>query len=105
MTSLSVRLKICDDVIKSSVALSLTLISLLFCSGLGFADVENRLPCKPDTVMRIASISKPITMAAVGKLVELGKLDLDKDVTEYTKSWPDKHHNGEKVVVCDALCL
>ncbi len=41
--------------------------------------------------MRIASISKAITMTAVGRLIEEGKLDLDKPVTEYVKSWPSTH--------------
>ena len=35
----------------------------------------------PKTVARIASISKPLTMVAVAKLVEDGKIDLDKKVT------------------------
>jgi CubicO group peptidase (beta-lactamase class C family) len=30
--------------------------------------------------MRIASISKPITAAIAGKLVEMGKLELDKSI-------------------------
>ena len=34
--------------------------------GFGFADVENRVLCTSKTVMRIASISKPITATAVG---------------------------------------
>ena len=67
--------------------------------GLGYADVENRVPCHPNTVMRIASISKPITMAVVAKLWEAQKLDLDKPVTEYVKNWPEKDFKGEKVAI------
>ena len=34
--------------------------------GFGFADVENRVLCTSKTVMRIASISKPLTTTAAG---------------------------------------
>jgi serine beta-lactamase-like protein LACTB len=45
-------------------------------SGFGFADLENRVLANPNTVMRIASISKSLTMMVVAKLWEEGKLDL-----------------------------
>ncbi|GFV34880.1 serine beta-lactamase-like protein LACTB, mitochondrial [Trichonephila clavipes] len=67
--------------------------------GFGFADVENRVLCTPDTVMRIASISKSITMAAVAKLWEQGKLDLDKPIQEYVPSFPLKSFNGKPVTI------
>lgn len=65
--------------------------------GLGYADIENRTKMSPETVLRIASISKPITMAAVAKQWELGKLDLDKPVQFYLPSFPEKKVNGVKV--------
>ena len=34
--------------------------------GFGLADVENRVLCTSKTVMRIASISKPLTTTAAG---------------------------------------
>ncbi|GFU57407.1 serine beta-lactamase-like protein LACTB, mitochondrial [Nephila pilipes] len=67
--------------------------------GFGFADIENRVLCTSDTVMRIASISKSITMAAVAKLWEHGKLDLDKPVQEYVPSFPQKSYNGKPVTI------
>jgi serine beta-lactamase-like protein LACTB len=66
-------------------------------SGLGMADVENRVPCHPGTVMRIASISKSMTMAVVAKLWQDGKLDLDKPVQFYVPSFPKKTFNKEEV--------
>ncbi|KAF4521214.1 hypothetical protein B566_EDAN010753 [Ephemera danica] len=57
--------------------------------GLGFADVENRSPCHENTVMRIASISKSMTMAIVARLWEEGKLDLDKPVQDYKGEEPE----------------
>ena len=47
--------------------------------------------------MRIASISKPITMAIVAKLWEDNKLDLDEPVTKYVKDWPETVFNNKKV--------
>jgi len=60
-------------------------------AGVGFSDVENYQRMTPKTVARIASISKPLTMVAVAKLVEDGKIDLDKKVSEYLtpEVWPE----------------
>lgn len=65
--------------------------------GLGFADVENRIPCSPDSVMRVASISKSFTMTAVAKLWEEGRIDLDAPVQTYVPEFPEKEFEGEKV--------
>ncbi|XP_041034474.1 serine beta-lactamase-like protein LACTB, mitochondrial [Carcharodon carcharias] len=67
--------------------------------GLGYADVENRVLCNPDTVMRIASISKPLTMTAIAKLWEDGKLDFDAPVQKYVPEFPEKEYKGEKVTI------
>ncbi|XP_023585465.1 serine beta-lactamase-like protein LACTB, mitochondrial isoform X2 [Trichechus manatus latirostris] len=73
--------------------------------GLGYADVENRVPCKPETVMRIASISKSLTMVALAKLWEAGKLDLDIPVQYYVPEFPEKEYEGEKVSVTTRLLI
>ncbi|XP_069851321.1 serine beta-lactamase-like protein LACTB, mitochondrial [Dipodomys merriami] len=73
--------------------------------GLGYADVENRVPCKPETVMRIASISKSLTMVALAKLWEAGKLDLDVPVQHYVPEFPEKEYEGEKVSVTTRLLI
>lgn len=66
-----------------------------FSIAFGYADVENNLKANCDTVMRIASISKPISCAVAAKLYENQKLDLDKSVNEYLSAipklkWQDK---------------
>ena len=53
---------------------------LFHARGFGYADVEKQTPVEPDALFRIASVSKPITSAAVMKLVEEGKLNLDDRV-------------------------
>jgi CubicO group peptidase (beta-lactamase class C family) len=51
--------------------------------GFGFADVEHRIPATPTTLYSMASISKPITATGVMKLVEQGKIDLDRPANDY----------------------
>lgn len=53
---------------------------LVYARGFGYADVEHKTPVQPDALFRIASVSKPITSAAIMKLVEEGKLHLDDRV-------------------------
>ena len=53
---------------------------LIYARGFGYADLEKKTVVQPDALFRIASVSKPITAAAVMKLVEEGKLQLDDRV-------------------------
>ncbi len=63
---------------------------IVWSEGFGYADIEQRVPVTPLTKMRIGSVSKPITAAAVGLLMEAGKLDLDAPIQTYVPSFPDK---------------
>ena len=56
---------------------------LIYARGFGYADVENKTPVQPDALFRIASVSKPVTGAAIMKLVEDGKLKLDDRVAPF----------------------
>ena len=53
---------------------------LVYARGFGMADREAGTPVRPDSLFRIASVSKPITSVAVLKLMEDGLLDLDARV-------------------------
>src|SRR6185503_3145241 len=53
---------------------------LFYARGFGYVDVEHKVPVAPDALFRSASVSKPITSAAIMKLVEEGKLALDDRV-------------------------
>ena len=53
---------------------------LVYARGFGFADREQTRPVQPDSLFRIASISKPITATAVMLLAERGRLMLDAKV-------------------------
>ncbi|XP_077591227.1 serine beta-lactamase-like protein LACTB, mitochondrial [Stigmatopora nigra] len=73
--------------------------------GFGYADLENRLLCGPETVMRIASISKSLTSAAAARLCEQGKLDLDAPVQKYIPEFPQKQFNGLNVTITPRMIL
>ena len=45
-----------------------------------YADTSTNAPVTPDSIFRIASISKPITAVAIMAAVEAGKLNLDSPV-------------------------
>ncbi|HEY0550336.1 MAG TPA: serine hydrolase domain-containing protein [Verrucomicrobiae bacterium] len=55
---------------------------LVYARGYGWADRDAKIPVKADSLFRIASVTKPLTAAAVMKLVEEEKLALD------TKAFP-----------------
>ena len=61
-----------------------------FEAAFGFADVENGVPARPETVYRLASVSKPMTAVAVLHLAEQGSLDLDAPVWRYCPDFPEK---------------
>lgn len=63
---------------------------IVWSEGFGFANLEHRIPVTTLTRMRIGSVSKPVTAAAVGRLVEQGRLDLDVPVQRYVPSFPEK---------------
>lgn len=51
--------------------------------GFGMADRERRTPAGPHTMYSLASISKPFTATGLMKLVERGKIQLDRPANEY----------------------
>jgi len=55
--------------------------------AVGQADREAKIPMKPDTIFRIASMSKAITSVAAMMLVEEGRLGLTDPVSRYIPSF------------------
>lgn len=55
---------------------------LVYARAYGWGDRDAKVPAQPDSLFRIASVSKPITAVAVMKLIEEGRLTLD------TKAFP-----------------
>ncbi len=56
----------------------------------GMADLENLVPMKTTSVLRLGSISKPVTAVAAMQLVEQGRMSLDAEVQRYVPSFPVK---------------
>jgi len=61
---------------------------LVYARGFGHADTGKMTPVAPTALFRIASISKPITAAAILKLVEEGKLKIDDHAFQILKLQP-----------------
>ena len=56
---------------------------IVWAGGYGLADPERETPVTPETVYRVASVSKLFTALTVMQLVERGDLDLDEPITTY----------------------
>lgn len=63
---------------------------VLWSEGLGYSDLTHQVSATPLTRFRVGSVSKPITAAALGLLVERGTLDLDAPVQTYVPTFPEK---------------
>lgn len=63
---------------------------LVWAEGFGWADLENQVPVAPDTKFRIGTASIALTSAAVGLLLEEGRLDLDATIQTYVPQYPQK---------------
>lgn len=55
----------------------------------GWQDVESRKPMRPDTIFRIASMSKPITSVAVMMLHEEGRFQLTDPIANFIPAFKD----------------
>lgn len=58
-------------------------------STAGYADLDEQRPMTPDTIVRIASMTKPVTAVAVMMLVEDGVISLDDPVSDYIPAFAD----------------
>ncbi|USD23207.1 beta-lactamase family protein [Microbulbifer variabilis] len=59
--------------------------------GFGYSDLESKVPMTKKTKLRIGSVSKVITAAALMRLVEQGVLNLDSEVRLLVPDWPETH--------------
>lgn len=64
---------------------------LVWAEGFGFADLEQRVPVTRETKFGIGSITKALTMALYGRLVEEGVVDFDAPVESYLAEFPHKN--------------
>ncbi len=63
---------------------------VVWAEGFGWADLERRVPVTPETRFRIGTASTALTSAAVGLLLERGRLALDAPIQTYVPAYPRK---------------
>ncbi len=70
---------------------------VLYAKGYGFADVAQRVPATPETVFRIASISKVFAAISLMQLWEQGKFDMHDPVNKYLKGYQVQHKGSQPI--------
>jgi CubicO group peptidase (beta-lactamase class C family) len=63
---------------------------LVWTEGFGWADLEKRVPVAPTLRFRIGTASTVLTSAAVGLLLEKGRLHLEDEIQTYVPQFPRK---------------
>ncbi|MFT4030821.1 MAG: serine hydrolase domain-containing protein [Siphonobacter sp.] len=63
---------------------------LYYSGGIGYADLDNRVPQNGKTVHNIGSISKAVAVIAIMQLEEKGLLGLDDEIQKYLPYFPKK---------------
>ena len=65
----------------------------LIVKGYGLANVEHRVPVKPETIFQSGSVGKQFTAAAVMLLSEEGRIVLDEKIGKYLSDSPEALKN------------
>lgn len=67
----------------------------------GYVNIENKRSNSYEMRYRVASLSKPLTAWGIMKLVQNGKLELDRPVEDYLSRWkfPESEFNSSDVTV------
>ena len=68
---------------------------LVYSRGYGWSDAHKTKPTAPDSLLRIAGLTQPITAAAVKKLIQEEKLTLDTKAFELLKLKPPRGSNPD----------
>jgi serine beta-lactamase-like protein LACTB, mitochondrial len=63
---------------------------IVWAEGFGWADMEKRVPVAPGMRFRIGHASNALTSAAVGLLLEKGRLQLEEEIQTYVPEFPKK---------------
>lgn len=79
---------------------------IVWAKGYGWADEKTKTPITTATLFEPGSISKSLNAIGVLKLVQDGKLNLNKDINEYLASWQfpyDSLSKGKKITLAQLL--
>ena len=72
---------------------------VIFRRAYGVANLELKVPLRPEMVFRLASVTKQFTAVAVMMLVDEGKLKLDDPLANYFPDYPA----GDKITILNLL--
>jgi CubicO group peptidase (beta-lactamase class C family) len=89
---------VADGTLAGAVFLAASGDKILACEATGLADIASESPMRTDSVFWIASMSKPVTAAALMMLVDEGKVSLDDPVSKYIPAF----NAPQKIVPKDA---
>lgn len=56
---------------------------IVWSTGFGYSDAENKVPATPETPYRMGSIAKVITASAAMRMAEDGRMDIDQPLSRY----------------------
>ena len=73
---------------------------IVYMKAFGMANLELNVPMKPDMVFRIGSMTKQFTAISILLLMELGKLDLQDEITKFIPDYPTQ---GYRITVENLL--
>lgn len=73
---------------------------VVFRAAAGLANIELGVPMRPDHVLRIGSITKQFTAAAILMLQDKGKLSVNDDIRQHL---PDFNTQGERITIAHLL--
>jgi CubicO group peptidase (beta-lactamase class C family) len=90
---------IADERVVGAVVLVAEDGNVVYRRAAGFADREAQVPIREDSIVRFASMTKPIVSAATLALVEQGKLKLDDPVTRFIPEFRPKLADGREPVI------
>ncbi|MDX1718761.1 MAG: serine hydrolase domain-containing protein, partial [Salegentibacter mishustinae] len=65
----------------------------------GYKDRENKIPADPNSLFKIASVSKLYNALAVAKLVNEGKLSLEKTLADYLPELKGRIEYADKITL------
>lgn len=79
--------------------------NIVWAKAYGYTDAGTRQPANTGTLYQAASISKSVNASGIMKLVQDGKLSLEKDIREYLRTWtfPDNEFSKGKTITLKNL--
>jgi CubicO group peptidase (beta-lactamase class C family) len=72
--------------------------SIVWERGLGFANVDARIPARPDTPYVIGDLTEPFAAVLVLQCAERRQVDLDREITNYDGAVPDDRATVRQVL-------